>query len=562
MNKKILATALAAAMLASLAASCGGSGSTSSTSSKPASSGTTSTSSTAPSQVEGDTGLGFKMDPAGYPVMDEPVTVTACGFSTMPEGVGAWDTPNEIPYFKNQEERTNIHIEWNNMTSTALEEKLPIMFAGDDLPDIFFKTYMDAATMGKYGADGMLVDLTELIPQYAPDLYALLSARDQMKFMTYNGGIWGFPYYFESEGIRMSKLFVNQTFLDNLGMEAPTNWEELHDYMKAVTEQDANGDGDPTNEVACCLSSVGHITNVVAAGKYGLMNRGSSMGGRYIEADPADASGNTLRTWIDTDEMKEVYRDIKGWWDEGLLSPSLFDTDYWDNVARAALKDGRGGMFGSYVTAAGTHTEDFVAMPKAPGDTWNYVSGYLSGLGSGMITKECEIPEAMTAWFNYAYTMTGAYEYFLGIEGESYTIDSDGHVQLSEIITNHPELEQEQAHLRYSYYSGGGNPGLATDETFKGGETHIISLRGCDNFRPATEKLTIWENFPLTAEQSEVINGTKGDIDAVYAEYRAAFITGTKDIDADWDEYLERLETAGLSEFLATYQEAYDMINS
>lgn len=561
MNKKILAALLAAAMLASVATSCNkteddktdGAGSSSTTSTDKTNDGT--------SEDTGN-GLGFTMDPAGYPVMDEPYTVTATGFATTPEGVGAWESPNEIPYFKNMEERTNIHVEWEWMTTTALSEKIPIMFAGDDLPDIFYKTYLGGATLGKYGGDGMIVDLTPYLETYAPDLYELLSSRDQLKFMTYNGGIWGFPYYFESEGIRMSKIFVNEKWCNNLGLGIPSTWDELETVLLAFRNEDANGNGDATDEQPVGLSSVGHVTNVFAAGKYNLMNRGSSMGGYYIDADPADASGNTLRCWLTADEMKEVYRDIKDWWDKGIFETTLFDDDYW-TLTKGKLTTDACGSHGSYATCAGPYTEDFTAMTKAPGETWNYVQGYLSSLGSGIITKECEKVEAMVAWFNYTYTMEGAYEYFVGIEGESYTLDDEGHVVLSDIITNNPDgLEQEQAHLRWSYYSGGANPGLATDETFQGGETHDVSLDGCEKFRPATEGLTIWESFPLNDIQTEAINTVKGDIDTVYAEYRAAFITGTKDIDADWDAYLADLEAAGLSTYMEAYQAAYDAINS
>ena len=567
MNKKILAALLAAAMLASIATSCGDK----KTEDKPADDKPASSESTGdktedkpaddtPANVGAE--YGFTLDPAGYPIMDEPMTVTAASFCSMPEGVDAWETPNELPYFEFMEQTTGIHIEWDFMTNTALAERAPIMFAGDDLPDVFFKQYaVSISNAAKYGNDGQLVDLAPYLEDFAPDLYKLLSERDQLKFLTYAGGIWGFPYYFESEGIRMSKILVNGKWCENMGIEIPGTWDELTAMMKAFREGDPNGNGDTTDEYPCCLSSVGHITNAVAAGKYNLMNRGSSVGGAYMEADPADPSGNTIRCWYTADEMKDVYKYIKNeWWDAGLLETTLFDTDYWD-LCKAKLTTDAGGMFGSYATAAGPYVNDFVGMASAPGETWNYVQGYLSGLTSGLITKNCENVPAMVSYFNYAYTMEGAYLYFLGIEGESYTIDDAGHVTLSEIITNHPELEQEQAHLRWSYYSGGGNPGLATDETFKGGETHIVSLNANNNFRPATEGLTIWENIPLNDVQTEAVNTVKGDIDTVIAEYRAAFITGEKDIDADWDAYLADMEAAGLSTYLAAYQAAYDAIN-
>ncbi|MDD6031866.1 MAG: hypothetical protein PUC47_00040, partial [Oscillospiraceae bacterium] len=140
MNKKILAAALAAAMLASLATSCGGSSSSSSSStgSTTTSSGTTSTSTG--STDSGNSDSYFTMNEAGYPVLNEPATVSVVAFGTTPEGVGAWETPNEIPFFQTQAERTGISFEWSYMTRDAWKEKVPIMIAGDDLPDVFLKS--------------------------------------------------------------------------------------------------------------------------------------------------------------------------------------------------------------------------------------------------------------------------------------------------------------------------------------------------------------------------------------------------------------------------------------
>ena len=568
MNKRILAAALTAAMLVSVVTSCNNNNGGNNSSSTGGSS-TTSSSQGGSSAAGGDSsasdgevgsGLGFKLDPAGYPVMDEPHTVKVTGFCTTPEGVDAWETPNEIYFFSEMEKRTNIHLDWTTMTRDALIEKIPILFASDDLPDVFFKTSLSASTLARYGTDGMVVNVGPLLETYAPDLYTYCADRDLLKFMTYEDGIWGFPYMFDSEGIRMDKIFVNEKWLENVNMEMPTNWDEIEAVAKAFRDQDANGNGDPNDEVPL---GVGSITDMFSwlYSKYDLMNRGTSMAGNFIDADPADPSGNTIRAFITADEMKDVLKDAKHFWDEKLLPSTLFDADYYNAIWSTNISQNWAGFHTAWATATGNYVDDYIALPNAPSEKWNNVLGYLSGFGSGVITKECEIPEAMVSWFNYLYTIDGAYEFFLGIEGESYIIDDQGHVQLTEKITNHPELEQEQAHLRYSFYSGGGNPALATDETFKGGETYITSLNGCDNFRPATEGLTIWEAFPLNSDQTERINNVKGDISAVYKEYTAAFITGTKDIDADWQEYLDKLNAAGLEEFLAAYQEAYDVIS-
>lgn len=48
------------------------------------------------------------------------------------------------------------------------------------------------------------------------------------------------------------------------------------------------------------------------------------------------------------------------------------------------------------------------------------------------------------------------------------------------------------------------------------------------------------------------------NIDAHIRQWSAAFITGEKDIDADWDEYIQGLENLGLQDVIDGYQRAYD----
>lgn len=83
----------------------------------------------------------FTMDPAGYPVLPEKKTFSILAATSIPEGPGAWETPNEIPYFINMEEHTNIHFEWETITHTNFAERFSTLLAADDLPDVVLKAY-------------------------------------------------------------------------------------------------------------------------------------------------------------------------------------------------------------------------------------------------------------------------------------------------------------------------------------------------------------------------------------------------------------------------------------
>ncbi len=506
-------------------------------------------------------GVEFELTDEGYPVMAEPITVSAVAFATTPEGAGAWETPNDIVFFKNMKEKTNIDFTWEVLSSSAWSERVQLLIAGDTLPDVFLKSRFSATQLAKYGADGSLYNMLPGFETYAPDFYAYMTERDLLKYIVTNEGVYGMPYIYDSEGIRLNKLYINTEWLKNVGMDMPTSFDELHDVMVAFRDNDANGNGDATDEIPAGFQDMSDML-CTFSNAYGLMNRGAAMGqSYYLDADPADESGNTLRFWFADDAMKDVLRMAKQYYDEGLIPSTFFDADYNGSQWSQFIGENRYGMHDAWATAAGDQVDNFIAMDRAPSDTWNYCYGYVGTKGGLVITKECQYPEAMMAWGNYMYTMQGAYDYFLGVEGETYTIDEDGHTQLTDWVLHNPDgLSSEQALLRYSIYSGGANPGLCTDDTFKGGETYWTSLEGNAKFDPYLVS-PIWEVFPLTEEGSEIVNNTRADISAVINEYCAGFVAGRKDIDADWDEYKTRLEQAGLEDYMWAFQEAYNSVN-
>jgi len=504
-------------------------------------------------------GVPMTISPDGYPVMGEQVDLSMLLYTTAPEGKGAWSTPADVVFFKNMEQKTNIHFSFENLVWEAWKERVQLLIAGDTLPDVFLKTRFSDADLVKYGGEGIIQDLTPYLEKYAPDFYQYAKEHDLLKYLTMNGGIWGLPYIYDSQGIRLGKIFFNTDWLAKVEKKMPTNWDEIFDVLAAFRDQDANDNGDPNDEIPCGFSDRGDLVSALS-GEFGLMNRGTSMGAAYLDADPADETGNTLRFFYAADEMKDLLKMAKRFYDEKLIPSNFFDADYGDVYWQNAPYN-KVGMHMLWATATDQYVDKYIAMDRAPSDLWTVCSGYLGAKGGLVLTKECKYPEAMVAWGNYMFTTKGAYDYFLGVEGETYTIQEDGTTALTDWVLKNPDgLTTEQAMLRYSVYSGGANPGLLTDNTFKGGETYWTSLEGNAKFAPYAPKV-IWERFPLSAETTESVSTTRGDLDAVIAEYCANFITGKMDIDGTWDEFVSKLKQAGMEDYVWAYQEAYNKIN-
>lgn len=223
----------------------------------------------------------FTMDPAGYPVMTEPTTFTVLAATSIPEGPGAWETPNDIPYFINMEERTGIHFEWETITHTNFAERFSTLLAADDLPDVVLKAYgLSDSELVTQGTNGMFVNVEPYLETYAPDFYSYCVENDLLKYLRMGDGIWSFPYIYDSESIQMSKIYFNTDWLEAVGKEMPVTLDEYLDVFRAFRDQDANGNGDPSDEIPLGLSDADNFISIFA-GAYGLMNRGTT--NTYLE---------------------------------------------------------------------------------------------------------------------------------------------------------------------------------------------------------------------------------------------------------------------------------------
>lgn len=67
-----------------------------------------------------------------------------------------------------------------------------------------------------------------------------------------------------------------------------------------------------------------------------------------------------------------------------------------------------------------------------------------------------------------------------------------------------------------------------------------------------------WPTLIMTEEETEQNGTISADVEAYSRSYRADVITGVKDLDATWDEYISTLEGMKVRDMEANYNAAYD----
>ncbi len=231
--KKLIALLLAALMLLSLAA-CGG--------------GTAQNSETGAVADDGEEYHGE------MPIVkpgDEPITLT----------IGIKTNGNVTDYKDNDltkwlEEQTGLNIEFmlfNGSTAEAATQVALMIASGEKLPDILHPGGITKVQVDQYGEDGYFIDLKPYFEKYAYyqkqafDAFPEANVRERAMALgeePTTGAIYNFPFVSYSPlDTPICHAWINQTWLDKLGLSMPTTLAELKEVLIAFRDRDPNGNG-------------------------------------------------------------------------------------------------------------------------------------------------------------------------------------------------------------------------------------------------------------------------------------------------------------------------------
>jgi multiple sugar transport system substrate-binding protein len=117
------------------------------------------------------------------------------------------------------------------MTNTDFETKLNAAAAAHNLPDVVID---DGAQLGTFESQGIIteVDKSKIANNAQVKASAWKAVTDS------KGKTYGVPF-----SAQASVLLIRTDWLQKVGMQAPTTWDQLEAVAKAFTTQDPDGDG-------------------------------------------------------------------------------------------------------------------------------------------------------------------------------------------------------------------------------------------------------------------------------------------------------------------------------
>jgi putative aldouronate transport system substrate-binding protein len=495
------------------------------------------------------------LNATGMPIVKEPLKLKIFA-DKAPTTNDDW---NDVLIWNTYEEMTNIDVVWEMVPTDGLDEKRNIALASGTIPDVFHSADMPTLDLLKYGEQGVFLKLNDLIDEYAPNLKKLFEENPEIqKGLTFpDGSIYSMPTIYSPEFTSVligGKLWLKQEWLDALGMDMPETTEEFYQYLKAVKEQDPNGNGQ-ADEIPYGATSISGLTGWLK-GSFGIGNRGSAHA--YIDMDP---KSNELRFYPISEGYKEMLQYVNKLYSEELIQKNIYSIEY-----NQYLATGSEGKYGSTVTTStetllGKEGIGYVGAPSLEGPhgdtTFNNVRNPLVNIGGFVITNENPNPAATVRWMDHFYSDEGAKMFFMGLEGETFQVNSEGEVEYLDKIRNSAEgltLEQELA--KYLTWLGGGYPGIVKQEFFKGAESLPSSIEATEKVKPNLLQ-EVWPKFTYTVDENRDLVALSADIEKYVSEMQDKFITGEASF-SEWNKYVETLKKMGLEDYMEIQKAAYE----
>lgn len=147
---------------------------------------------------------------------------------TMLMQYGLFD-PNQDPVSKFITEATGYPIKYEMLPAENADEKLNLMVANKQNFDLM---KLGAAQFYKLATEGALEPLDDLIEQLGPNIKAAIK-EDSWGSAMIDGKIYAIPE--TGSGISVGEeLVVRQDWMDELGLQHPTNPDELYEVLKAI----------------------------------------------------------------------------------------------------------------------------------------------------------------------------------------------------------------------------------------------------------------------------------------------------------------------------------------
>ncbi len=525
--------------------------------------------------VDADADTGILTENGTFPIIKEGENYELSIFAALRQDVTSYEAADNSMTAA-FEEKTGFTIEWQTCPMNDRVTKINTMMGANEYPDVILDHFWSPSEQVLYGEQGSIIPLNDLIDEYGPNIKAALDAfpavKDNMT-MT-DGNIYSLPLI---DGAPQSeanhKFYINKTWLDNVGIEkVPETLDEFTAAMIAFRDNDANGNGDATDEIPLSGTEFGWNNLTLEF----LMNSFTYYT-RFCKYMYIDESGKVVYARV-TDEFREGVKYLNKLYEEKIINDSIFTQDLAAYQATTMAPGGTlvgasaAGYLGMMFTKDNDGWKEYVACAPFDNNGTRYaVYTPAVGMAALSITDNCEYPEAVIrAWDLFFIDENGGWmmHNFGGEEGSDWAYAEEGSLDSLGRQAIYSRIPEGSATVGSRSWKTLG-PVLQPADFFvrfelPGGEHDMetkLYEETVNYYTPYLPKDMHLPNLILTTEEAALAVDAETAMNSYFTQKFTEFIKGDIDVEdnAVWQEYLDEFNNSlGLPAYLEMYQSVYD----
>ena len=516
------------------------------------------------------------------PITEDPVTLTYfLGYETSGLTYIEGNDLENQQVWKWLAENTGVKMELTVVDKANETDKFNLMIASGDYTDLMNISDYAAGPEAALNED-IIIDLGEYLEDNMPNYSEIIHADQNVYSKVQDADMFLCIYPIKDQNANPGGLgtFVRKDWLEDLGLDVPTTYDELTDVLTAFKNE--KGAIEPMS-----------LFNTVS------MQNGLLMGGFGSMAElSANAMGTDFAASFYQEDGKVVYgatqdgtRKFLSWlhklYDQGLINfenRQNRETNPFSDMNAGYAADGTNGYIfsnqpfgGNYSTMAADQYGDDKCnwwpvqdVAEEAGQTIPFFEENSlvdsSGAAAISISSQCKDVEAALRFLDYGYSYDGAVLYNYGFQKgsghdvETWDFNDEG------IPTFDAEAMNSIAttNIASSVVATKDLAGVVFDArlAFEFGERELSCFDAWSTNKNTNNVLG--SDVQLTAEENTDASAIYSDIITYVGTSALQFINGDLDVDddGDWEKYVSTIEGMNLSGLTEIIQAAYDRANS
>ncbi|MGG4345403.1 ABC transporter substrate-binding protein [Paenibacillus lautus] len=478
------------------------------------------------------------------------------------------------PFSKHIEEKLGLTFKWNTTPDAVFNDKKLLMLASGDYPALIMNAGISKADQIKYGMQGAFIPLNDLIEQHAPNIKKALEEVSYLKSATTapDGNIYALPKVNQCLHCTYGqRMWINTTWLEKLGLEMPTTTDEFYEVLKAFKEKDPNGNGKADEiPMTTSLDVWGGGVDAFLMNAF-IYNNGTT----YLSVK----DGKVILSAAEP-EWKEGLKYLNKLYSEGLIDKGAF-TQNGDAVKQLGNKaDNVVGAVGYALissvlepTDAKPRHKEYDVVPPLKGPNGVQLAGYSVGAGDGsfVITNKATEEQRIAAikLADYLFSEEGTVMTSWGFEGDGWRKAESGALDYNGEPAEYEALKRDvpEGSLDVTWWQLGTmlmvnslrESFVAPKDPLGNGAYEYRLWLAAKKYEPfAKPELVYPTDVFIDPKDATFIAQIQKTIQDYVKSNLAQFVTGSKDIEKDWDAYVSGFKGLQLDKYLEIHQKALD----